>query len=354
MAVIVNARDIILQSTSPRVATTTVTIDQVAGLGPALKRVTIDASALTFTGKTGPPTPSTITLTIVRHGGITQPAVWSILDGTATVSAAGDVLTIIGSSMTTQSLVVRGRITEDSTNYEAQVSITKLGSVSLSDQINLATQVTNKLANTNVDGLGALALLGSVDLGTTQVVGSLAANRIGVGTLAAGVIYAGSINVTQLVGGTIIGKSLSGGNYLLLGTDSSTTAPVRFFLNTDGVPANGATGRITGSFTAESLSLQNTLVIDNTSSRIVVGASGLINLSSPRSGGGNNTLNISQSGGIIISGGITITGSDIDITGGNINLVGTFGGTLGNRIILKGVVYNTKVNGTPGTKVEFL
>lgn len=353
MAIIVNARDVLLQSTSPRIATTTVTIDQVAGLPAALKRITINATATTFAGVSGTPTPSTITLTIVRHAGLTQPAVWSVISGSATVSPTGDTLVITGSTMTGQTLVIRGRVTEDFINYDAQITITKLGATSLSDQINLATQVSNKLANSNVDGLGALALINSANI-NTQTFGDLAVNRLGVGTLAAGVIYAGNINVTQLIGDIIIGKSVAGGNYLLLGTNSSTTAPVRFFLNTDGVPANGATGLVRGSFTVNSLNAENNLIVDNSGARFQAGASGTSSLTSPRSGGGTNSVTVSQSVGVVISGGTTITGNDIDIVGGNINFTGYFGGTLGSRIILKNVLYNVEVNGTPGTRVKFV
>ena len=353
MATIVNARDVLLQATSPRIATTTVTIDQVAGLPAALKRITINATATTFAGVSGTPTPSAITLTIVRHAGLTQPAVWSVISGSATVSPTGDTLVITGSTMTGQTLVIRGRVTEDFINYDAQITITKLGATSLVDQINLATQITGQLANSNVNGLGALALLGSANI-NTQTFGDLAVNRLGVGTLAAGVIYAGNINVTQLIGDIIIGKSVAGGNYLLLGINSTTTAPVRFFLNTDGVPANGATGFIRGNFTVESLNANNFIFVDNTSVRLAVGYSGLAVMTSPRYGGGTNTISVSQSTGIQINGGVTITGSDIDITGGTINLVGSLGGTLGSRIILKSVTYNAEVNGTPGTTVRFL
>lgn len=353
MATIVNARDVLLQSTSPRVVTPVVTIDQVAGLPAALKRVTINSTATTFAGNTGTTTPSAITLTIVRHGGLTQPAVWSVLSGSATVSPSGDTLVITGSTMTGQSLVIRGRVTEDFINYDAQITITKLGATSLADQINLATQVSGQLANSNVNGLGALALINSANI-NTQTFGALAVDRLGVGTLAAGVIYAGNINVSQLIGDIIIGKSVAGGNYLLLGTNSSTTAPARFFLNTDGVPANGATGYIQGSFTAISLNNNNFLNVDNTSARLTATSSGLVGMYSPRSGGGTNSITVSQSGNIAINGGFVVNGNDIDINGGNINLVGSFGGSLGSRIILKSVVYNVEVNGTPGTTVKFL
>lgn len=352
MATIVNARDVLLQGTSPRIATAPVKIDQVEGLPAALKRLVITTTATTFAGSGASVAPSTITLTANRHGGLSGPVVWSLLSGTATVTPSGDTLNIIGSTVTTQTIVLRARVTEDSVNYDDQITITKLGATSLADQINLATQVSNKLANSNVDGLGALALINSANI-STQTFGTLAIDRLGVGILAAGIIYAGNINVSQLIGEVIIGKSVAGGNYLLLGTNSSATAPVRFFLNTDGVPANGATGLIRGSFTANSLNAENNLIVDNSGARLQAGASGVSSITAPRSGGGTNSVTVSQSGGVVISGGTTITGNDIDVVGGNINLTGSFGGTLGSRIILKNVLYNVEVNGTPGTTVKF-
>jgi len=90
--------------------------------------------------------------------------------------------------------------------------------------------VTGQLANGNVSGLGALALLNVVNL-NTQTVGALngatqvtnlgtlayanaiAANQIGAGTLAAGVVYAGTINADQVNAGSFSGKTFTGGQF---------------------------------------------------------------------------------------------------------------------------------------------
>jgi hypothetical protein len=85
--------------------------------------------------------------------------------------------------------------------------------------------VTGQLSSSNVSGLGALALLNTVNLNTqttgalngqTQVTNlgnlayanSIAANQIGAGTLAAGVIYAGTINADNITSGTITGRKI--------------------------------------------------------------------------------------------------------------------------------------------------
>ena len=76
----------------------------------------------------------------------------------------------------------------------------------------LASQITGKLANSNVSGLGALALLGSVALDGAYVTNNLAANRIGAGTIAAGVIYAGDVAASQITSGYIAAARINAGS----------------------------------------------------------------------------------------------------------------------------------------------
>src|SRR5690606_22154207 len=111
------------------------------------------------------------------------------------------------------------------------------------------------LAAGNVSGLGALALLNTVNLNTqttgalnglTQVTNlgnlayanAIAANQIGAGTLAAGVIYAGVINADQVNAGVFTGLTfrtatsgarieISGANNTLTVYNSSGVETVR-------------------------------------------------------------------------------------------------------------------------------
>jgi hypothetical protein len=78
--------------------------------------------------------------------------------------------------------------------------------------VNLASQITGQLANSNVSGLGALALLGSVALDGAYVTNNLAANRIGAGTIAAGVIYAGDVAASQITSGYIAAARINAGS----------------------------------------------------------------------------------------------------------------------------------------------
>ena len=229
MAAIENDRDIILQATSPRVVPVKIPIDQVEGLPQALKSLRINSSATTFIGGTTT-TPSTITLTAQKLGGLEGVVVWTVISGSATITPTGDVAVVQGSSVTGSSVSIRARVTVDGTNYDAQITLSKLGSLASEDQVDLTTQVTGQLASGNVSGLGALALLNKVDLNTqttgalngqTQVtnLGSLAyanaiaANQIGAGTLAAGVIYAGTINAENINAGSFSGKDFTGGTF---------------------------------------------------------------------------------------------------------------------------------------------
>lgn len=113
-------------------------------------------------------------------------------------------------------------------DYSSVTNTPTLGSLASKDTIT-AEEITGGLSASNITGLGALALLDKINLGTqttgtidgsTQVTNlgslayanSIAANQIGVGTLAVGVIYAGKINVDQLNAGTLTGLSFDAGN----------------------------------------------------------------------------------------------------------------------------------------------
>lgn len=327
MAAVVNARDMLLQAAAVRIDPVPITIGDVTGLTEALKGVRITASATSFFGSSGTTSPATITLTAERVGGVTGPVVWSVISGSGTVTPSGDTCVVTGSTVTGQSITLRARVTDGTINYDAQIVLTKLGTLAGQGVVNLATQITGQLANGNVSGLGALALLGSVSLtNPAQVVGSLAADRIGVGTLAAGVIYAGTVNVDNLVGTTISGKNISGASVIYCGGGNQFGPVV----------------------------MQGSGVAGNYPYTALVQFNGTTTISSERSGGGVNTLTVSTATGIKLSGDTLITGNDIAIQGGNINISGTFTGTLGSRIILRGVTYNVEVNGAPGTTVKFL
>lgn len=227
MAAIVNARDVLLQAASPRVVPVKIPIDQIEGLPGALKSLRITASATTFIGTTGATNPTTITLTVEKLGGLTGVTSWAVIAGGATLSTSGDTCTVTGSTVSGNRVTIRARVTDGGTNYDDQIVLSKLGSLSGQEAVNLATQITGQLANGNVSGLRALALLDSVSLSNpVQVVGDLAASRIGVGVLAAGVIYAGTVNVENLVGTTIVGKNLSGADFIYLGGNSPASSPL--------------------------------------------------------------------------------------------------------------------------------
>ena len=322
MAAIENDRDILLQATSPRVIPVKIPIDQVEGLPQALKSLRINSSATTFIGGTTT-SPSTITLTAQKLGGLGGSVTWTVISGTATLSPSGDIVVVQGSSVTGSSVSIQARVTVDDINYDAQITLSKLGSLASEEQVDLTTQVTGQLASGNVSGLGALALLNTVNLNTqttgalngqTQVtnLGSLAyanaiaANQIGAGTLAAGVIYAGTVNVDNLVGNAISGKSIYGAQILAINGFNESDSP--FFVKK--ASAGHAELRVSGYTRLSTPGLSASIEMSNT--------------------------------GFMIS-----TDSSLEIRGTG------FTGTLGSRIILKGVDYNTTVDGVPGTIVRF-
>ena len=119
--------------------------------------------------------------------------------------------------------------------------LTGFGVLASQATVNLASQITGSLANSNVSGLGALALLGSVALDGAYVVNNLAATRIGAGTIAAGVIYAGDVAASQITSGYIAVARLNAGSITVdkLANNSSTTLAtgIGFGLGTTWDPA---------------------------------------------------------------------------------------------------------------------
>lgn len=225
MAEIQNERDLILQVTVPRIIPIFIPIDKVEGLGPKLKSLRIKSTATTFSGDSVTTSPTTITLTAEKMGGLDGTVEWSVISGTGTLTPSGDSASVFGPSVVGGSISVLARVTVDTINYDAQITLTKLGKLSEQDFVDLTSQVTGQLANDNVSGLGALALLNKVDLNTqtvgalngqTQVTNlgslayanSIAANQIGAGTLAAGVIYAGTVNADNITSGVITGRKI--------------------------------------------------------------------------------------------------------------------------------------------------
>ena len=253
MATIQNDRDVLLQAATTRVIPIPIPISQVEGLETELdnintnitnqgtlitsvmnntKDLSILASRTVFSGSS-----ETITLTAVFKNGLTGTATWSVTAGSATLVPNGNTCTVSGNTVSGSAVTIRATVTVSGINYEAFVTLSKLGALSAQDSVDLNTQVTGQLATGKITGLGALALLNAVDL-STQTVGalngqtqvtnlgtlayanSIAANQIGAGTLAAGVIYAGTVNVDKLVGDTITGKNIEGGTTISLQDDS--------------------------------------------------------------------------------------------------------------------------------------
>lgn len=221
MATIQNDRDVLLQAAAVRVVPVTIAISDVVGLPEAIakaeKSLEITASAPYFSVSTGGfTTPSTITLTAVRKNGLSGTVTWSVESGSATLTPSGglnNTCSISGPTVSGTSVIILASVTDSGRTYTSRTIVGKYGALSTQNEVDLATQITGQLANGNVSGLGALALLGNVNLATTQVVGDLAASRIGVGTLAAGVIYAGTINADKVNSGSFSGKDFTGGTF---------------------------------------------------------------------------------------------------------------------------------------------
>lgn len=314
MAIVVNARDVLLLAAAPRVVPVPIPISQVEGLEAALsqvKGIRLSSSVMSFTRSGATTVPASGTLT-AELSGISGTVVWSVVSGSATLTPNDNTCGISGASISGYSVTVKATLA----GYSATITLSKLGAMAAQDVVNLTTQVTGQLASGNVTGLGALALLNVVNLntqtvgalnGATQVTNlgtlayanALAADQIGAGTLAAGVIYSGWIYANQISAGVIAGSSVSGALFVDVKYSGSTVA----------IMDNGDT----------------------------MGKAGF------------HTFN--GSGGFY-HGDFANPGNAIKIENGTLTLNGSGGnlaGTLGSRILLKNVSYSVTINGTNST-----
>lgn len=223
MATIVSTRILALQATSPRIVAVPLPTNVSVDLSNAAQALNNLPSYTRVTGITPLATQSSL-----ANGG-------GYLTGFGAVAAqsslafGGAYLTGFGAVASQSSLAYGG-------GY-----LTGFGVLASQATVNLASQITGSLANSNVSGLGALALLGSVALDGAYVVNNLAATRIGAGTIAAGVIYAGDIAASQITSGYIAVARLNAGTVTVdkLANNSITTLAtgISFGLGTTWDPA---------------------------------------------------------------------------------------------------------------------
>lgn len=101
-----------------------------AGYLPGIsgKGLTAKSSSLIFTlQKTGGVTPSVVTLTAERKGGLEGVVNWSVVSGTATLSAStGDSVTLSAGNLATDLATVRATVTDSVASYTSDVTISKV------------------------------------------------------------------------------------------------------------------------------------------------------------------------------------------------------------------------------------
>jgi hypothetical protein len=231
MAAIVSTRILALQATSPRIVAV-----------PLPTNVTVDLSNTSQALNNLP--------SYTRVSGVTALATQS------TLANGGGYLTGFGSVSSQNSLAFGGAYLTGFGAVASQSSLPMgrlphgLRGAASQSTVNLASQITGSLANSNVSGLGALALLGSVALDGVYVVNNLAATRIGAGTIAAGVIYAGDIAASQITSGYIAAARINAGTLevgkLQSATSATMAANTTFGLGTRWDADSGGSGGYTG------------------------------------------------------------------------------------------------------------
>ena len=119
MSTVVNYRDVLLQSASPRVLPVPIP-DAVL---QQLRRLKINASATTFTEDGATTTPASITLTAVKEGTLAGVVTWTATG--ATITGSGDNVSVAGTSVDTTATITAS-VTQDSKTYTAQINLTKV------------------------------------------------------------------------------------------------------------------------------------------------------------------------------------------------------------------------------------
>lgn len=127
MSTIINARDVILQATTPRMVSVTLDTNIVV---PAVKAITLSAPSPVFQVNTsGTASPTSIVLTATNRQ-VTGTITWSVTSGTATLTSTTGVspasATLTYANLGSASATIRASVTEGATTYTADFTIAKV------------------------------------------------------------------------------------------------------------------------------------------------------------------------------------------------------------------------------------
>lgn len=129
MAVFVNPRDQLLQAASPRVVPIPIDPNSIPGLPGAIaasKGIRISAPSTVFQiSADGTASPASINLTAILTN-ISGTVVWSIQNGTATLTGTGNVRTLASANMASPSVTVRAMVSFEGSDYIADYTVAKV------------------------------------------------------------------------------------------------------------------------------------------------------------------------------------------------------------------------------------
>lgn len=236
MSAVVNAADLILQATIPRMVA--VALDPGVVI-PALKAVIVTAPSLTFqVDKAGTPSPASIVITATNRA-ISGAVAWSIVAGSATLTsvttASPATATLLCANMTTPSVTIRATVVDSGVagglTYAADITIAKVTdgsrgarigygptySISSSSWSDLQANavIYNELSGTSLTALSSTANNVTGDTVTLSNGTTFAQTKTWNGTAWAspGIVYDGNLLVTGTVGaGAMAAGSITAGN----------------------------------------------------------------------------------------------------------------------------------------------
>lgn len=180
-----------------------------AGYLPGIsgKGLTAKSSSLIFTlQKSGGITPASVTLTAERKGGLVGVVSWSVVSGTATLSAStGDSVTLAAGDLTTDLATIRATVTDAVAAYTSDVTISKVregqdgssGADSISPSLSNVTHTLPATSAGVVTSYAGAATTMKINLGATDDTANWAFSRAN-STGVTSTIAANTVTVTAL------------------------------------------------------------------------------------------------------------------------------------------------------------
>lgn len=249
MATVVNARDVALQATNPRIlpvnlpSNISVPPEQVPGLSEVFttsKEVVIRASSQVFqVPKTGATSPTNLTLTAILKN-ITGTPVFTVVEGTANLNVVGNVATLFPANMTTNTATIEVSVIFAGTTYKDKITVVKVAE-GIDSVVGF---LTNESMVVDADSAGTVAPAKLAAAGGTFKVYDGVTDKTGNAAVTYSVVSSSGVNVTLAATGvyTINSMSADSGTATLRAVYKGVTIDKVYAISKSKAGVNGTNG----------------------------------------------------------------------------------------------------------------